>query len=222
LVLKNERHVVTSLFKIPKFTTILKPIQKTIIFEITKIKIPMKKLLFIFVLVVMAFTSCKKEETTDAAPTEEAVTEATAADSIASPATPQEQQATATTGDANSVMYNQPTTGSTVTAAPTPQPTQKVAKGMNPAHGQPGHRCDIEVGQPLNSPPGKIATPKQGAATVTQATTVTPAMKQLAEGATTTTTTPTTPVVTAPGMNPPHGQEGHDCAVPVGQPLPKK
>ena len=37
----------------------------------------------------------------------------------------------------------------------------------------------------------------------------------------TTTTTPSTPVVTAPGMNPPHGQEGHVCSVAVGAPLPK-
>lgn len=34
------------------------------------------------------------------------------------------------------------------TAAPQP-----VAAGMNPAHGQPGHRCDIAVGAPLNSKP---------------------------------------------------------------------
>jgi hypothetical protein len=27
------------------------------------------------------------------------------------------------------------------------------AAGINPAHGQPGHRCDIPVGQPLNSKP---------------------------------------------------------------------
>lgn len=26
---------------------------------------------------------------------------------------------------------------------------------LNPAHGQPGHRCDIAVGQPLNSKPEK-------------------------------------------------------------------
>jgi hypothetical protein len=31
-----------------------------------------------------------------------------------------------------------------------------------------------------------------------------------------------TETVTAPGMNPPHGQAGHDCAVAVGAPLPKK
>ena len=30
-----------------------------------------------------------------------------------------------------------------------------------------------------------------------------------------------TPVQTAPGMNPPHGQQGHDCAIAVGAPLNK-
>lgn len=40
----------------------------------------------------------------------------------------------------------------------TTQPTANtpVAKGMNPAHGQQGHRCDISVGAPLDSKP---ATP---------------------------------------------------------------
>ena len=77
-----------------------------------------------------------------------------------------------------------------------PQPAaQPVAAGMNPAHGQPGHRCDIPVGAPLNSPPGK-----QTAAPVAQ--TVTPAK-----------------TVTAPGMNPAHGQPGHRCDIAVGAPL---
>ena len=33
------------------------------------------------------------------------------------------------------------------------QSTPTVAAGMNPQHGQPGHRCDIPVGAPLNSKP---------------------------------------------------------------------
>lgn len=69
---------------------------------------------------------------------------------------------------------------------------------MNPAHGQPGHRCDIAVGAPLNSAPAKPAT-----TTTTQ--TVTPA--------------PATATKTAPGMNPPHGQPGHRCDIAVGAPL---
>ena len=31
--------------------------------------------------------------------------------------------------------------------------TQKTLPGMNPPHGEPGHRCDIAVGAPLNSKP---------------------------------------------------------------------
>jgi hypothetical protein len=92
----------------------------------------------------------------------------------------------------------------------TAQPTTTAA-GANPAHGQPGHRCDIPVGAPLNSPIA-TTTPQQNkpvpAATVT--TTTTP---------TVTTTVPTTP--TPEGMNPPHGQENHRCDIAVGAPLPK-
>ncbi len=75
-----------------------------------------------------------------------------------------------------------------------------VANGLNPAHGQPGHRCDISVGAPLNSPPGKT-TP-----TTTSNTPV---------------PVPNFPATNAEGqkLNPPHGQPGHDCAVEVGKPL---
>jgi len=78
---------------------------------------------------------------------------------------------------------------------------------MNPEHGQPGHRCDIAVGAPLNSPPA--AQPA-----VTTAPTFNTQPEQQAP-----VTAP--PAATAPGMNPPHGQPGHDCAVAVGAPLNK-
>jgi hypothetical protein len=32
------------------------------------------------------------------------------------------------------------------------QQTASTVTGMNPQHGQAGHRCDIAVGAPLNSP----------------------------------------------------------------------
>ncbi len=51
-------------------------------------------------------------------------------------------------------MQTIPASSQPVTAAPAP-----TAPGMNPPHGQPGHRCDIAVGAPLNSPPAKITTP---------------------------------------------------------------
>lgn len=82
--------------------------------------------------------------------------------------------------------------------------TATTAPGMNPPHGQPGHRCDISVGAPLNSKPAANNTPvvTQAPATATQVN------------------VPVTP--TAPGMNPPHGQPGHRCDIAVGAPLDGK
>lgn len=94
------------------------------------------------------------------------------------------------------------TQGQTVQVNPQQaQATQKVAPGMNPPHGQPNHRCDIAVGAPLSSPPGKTAAKAAKA-------TASPAIVQAQ---------PT--VKTAPGMNPPHGQPGHRCDIAVGAPL---
>ncbi len=80
-------------------------------------------------------------------------------------------------------------------------------KGINPAHGQPGHRCDIAVGAPLNSAPVQQVQATQG-----QTVQVNPNQQQVI-------TTTTTQVKTAKGMNPPHGQPGHRCDIPVGAPL---
>lgn len=92
------------------------------------------------------------------------------------------------------------------------------AKGMNPPHGQTGHRCDIAVGAPLNSPVAKTAPQK----------TVTPTDNEAAKNASVLMNPSYTPaagttktVITAPGMNPPHGQDGHRCDIAVGAPLPK-
>jgi hypothetical protein len=80
---------------------------------------------------------------------------------------------------------------------------------LNPAHGQPGHRCDIYVGQPLDSKP-VASLAQQKPATVT--TTAPPQ----------TVTVAPQPVKTEPGMNPPHGQPGHRCDIAVGAPLNSK
>ena len=81
------------------------------------------------------------------------------------------------------------------------------APGMNPAHGQPNHRCDISVGAPLNSKPAAPAATTVG--TQPQQPAVT--MKEV----------PST-VKTAPGMNPPHGEANHRCDIAVGAPLNSK
>ena len=88
-------------------------------------------------------------------------------------------------------------TSATPAVQPTATPPQKTTAktvtppGMNPQHGEPGHRCDIAVGAPLNSPVTKPGT-KTVASTATPAvqSTATPAQK----------TTPKT--VTARGNEP--------------------
>ena len=95
------------------------------------------------------------------------------------------------------VSNNQPQTA----AAPT-----NVA-GLNPAHGQPSHRCDIPVGAPLNSP----AT-NTGAANAAR-----PQIQKM----NTPVAVPTNSINTngTTRLNPEHGQPGHDCSVQVGAPL---
>ncbi len=83
----------------------------------------------------------------------------------------------------------------------------------NPAHGQPGHRCDIAVGAPLNSATIKVpqAQPVQYPTANTPAapaTAVTPAQASVSASQ---------PV--AAGTNPPHGQPNHRCDIAVGAPL---
>lgn len=83
--------------------------------------------------------------------------------------------------------------------------TSNSSSGLNPAHGAPGHRCDISVGAPLNSAPSASVTQSQP-----QAQTIT------------TTSNAAVKTATAPGMNPAHGEPGHRCDISVGAPLNSK
>jgi hypothetical protein len=186
----------------------------------------MKNILSALVLASVLFVSCKKEETavTPEANKEESVFSDSFSgpvDTTAVPVATATTPATTTTGN--------PTMMTTTQTATIPAPAP-VAKGMNPAHGQPGHRCDIAVGAPLNSAPGKATVQPMKSNTTTISSSDLKPGTVTTNGATITTVNnnpapnaaPVTPTVTAPGMNPPHGQEGHDCAVAVGAPLPKK
>lgn len=94
------------------------------------------------------------------------------------------------------------------------------ATGMNPPHGQPGHRCDIPVGQPLNSKPAQSGqTPST---TPNQAQTIQIDPNSLQPGKFSVENGKAKNVKTAKGMNPPHGEPGHRCDIPVGQPLNSK
>jgi hypothetical protein len=110
-------------------------------------------------------------------------------------------------------------TNAQYTATTTPAPTAVTAPGMNPPHGQPGHRCDIPVGQPLSSAPAQatqnVTVNNDGTKTIQ----IDP--NSLQPGKFTVDKTGKA-IKTAPGMNPPHGQPGHRCDIPVGQPLNSK
>jgi len=95
-------------------------------------------------------------------------------------------------------------------------PSVATAPGMNPPHGQPGHRCDIPVGQPLSSSPANQPAATQNV-TVNGNNPI-----QIDPGMVNPANSKSNPVKTAPGMNPPHGQPGHRCDIPVGQPLNSK
>jgi hypothetical protein len=97
------------------------------------------------------------------------------------------------TSNTSNPTVNTPAANAPATNAATP--SSNVA--LNPAHGEPGHRCDIQVGAPLNTPvQPKLTTPP-------------PVFQPQPTGS------------VAAGTNPPHGQPGHDCGIPVGAPLPK-
>jgi hypothetical protein len=79
---------------------------------------------------------------------------------------------------------------------------------LNPPHGEPGHVCSIPVGQPLDG---------SGDASATIAT----SPESFGQPATQPTITLDDNASGQSGMiNPPHGEPGHVCSVPVGQPIP--
>ena len=155
--------------------------------------------LALIVMASMALYSCKQDLQPQDSPVEES---AVVTDAAQDPS-----------GDMIQMQAGeQPTAQPQIMNSPQMQPQQaavtQVAPGMNPAHGQPNHRCDIAVGAPLSSPSGKpaaqpITTPVQ-----------TPQPQQ---GAPSILKAPSTS--TAVGMNPAHGQPGHKCDVAVGAPL---
>lgn len=106
---------------------------------------------------------------------------------------------------------------------------------LNPAHGLPGHICEIPVGSPL--PAGHDMTAPSRATFVEGPSTQTPAAVQRPVN---TSLSPTienaqrlnpsqvyqpsqqqsTEMGEKPELNPPHGQAWHRCDIPVGSPLP--
>ena len=161
------------------------------------------KTLFSFILAVAFVTvSCKNELEPQESMTEsDAIVVAN--DNVASP----------DALNVNTDMQSPPVQMSQPVQPQPQQPTsQKVAPGMNPAHGQPGHRCEIPVGAPLNSAPaaGTKPAPTLSSGPIQNNPAVaTPSILNPASSST-----------VKAGMNPEHGQPGHRCDIAVGQPLP--
>lgn len=97
---------------------------------------------------------------------------------------------------------------------------------LNPPHGQPGHRCEIPVGAPLNSPAANpVQQPATAAPTATAPTIRNNSMAPTIENANRITpsqqrSTAAPETGTKPANNPPHGQPWHRCDIAVGSPLP--
>jgi hypothetical protein len=114
-------------------------------------------------------------------------------------------------------ISNTPSAATNTVAAPAQTTTTK--PGMNPAHGQPGHRCEIAVGAPLSSAPAATTTPSNNVAVQSGG------LPQKISVPTVTTSAPPSPfpvVGSGSGLNPAHGQPGHRCEIAVGAPLPKQ
>ena len=77
---------------------------------------------------------------------------------------------------------------------------------LNPAHGQPNHRCDIAVGAPLGSPAKQVQPMPAAQPTPTATLPATPPQ-------------PAKVAATTAGLNPAHGKPNHRCDIAVGAPL---
>jgi hypothetical protein len=146
-----------------------------------------------FLLVAITATSCKNDETAKNQGDPRLVVPFTQQTAIANSSS---SVSTATSGNHN--LFHENNTGT----------TPSVAAGINPAHGQPNHRCDIAVGAPLNTPVNGSAQAQTTNAQPTQMVT--------------TTQTGGVKTITPKGINPPHGEKNHRCDIAVGAPINSK
>lgn len=165
------------------------------------------KVLPAFLILTLTLTACQNDAPqSGAASSETTGTETAPAPTSTGPAT-----------DVTSSSPMLPAASQNGASAPATADAAKGTGKVNPPHGQPGHRCDIAVGAPLDgaapaSKPGATAAQPAPAGAIPAApSTVSP--KPAGSAA-----TPTT----APGTNPPHGQPGHRCDIAVGAPLDSK
>ncbi len=173
-------------------------------------------------------TEKKAEAMPEAVPVNNSITPSTQPNAETSPATSTSTAAKPVTPNITSnpqvVIPSQPVTVSAPVVTQTNTTQTSTAKGLNPAHGQPGHRCDISVGAPLNSSPTTQPSIQQPTIIQQPAVTTTPPKTYISDVQKSTPAVITAPptTVVAEGMNPEHGKPGHRCDISVGAPLNSK
>lgn len=150
-------------------------------------KIRKLKKIIILIASVALFYSCDKAKTS------ETVSEARKSDS----AIVGNDLATSVSASENAV------TPAPVNASPVASTSGKPA--LNPAHGEPYHRCEIAVGAPIDSAPAQQNAPQTKTPSILRPT-VAPAPQAQSFGP-------------KPAMNPAHGEPHHRCDLAVGAPL---
>jgi hypothetical protein len=156
----------------------------------------------------VVFYSCdKKESSTEK--TQEITASTSKSDNVLEDTIPANVSAEITEVDQNSV----PSTGPTATPFPAEVSKSNGKPALNPAHGQPYHRCEIAVGAPLNNTSQQNTAPQtvgpqQNSANSTINTTPVPTFQ-----------VPANATGTKPALNPAHGQPYHRCELAVGAPL---
>jgi hypothetical protein len=154
----------------------------------------MKKIIFFGIISAAIFTACESAEEENTTPTSQTNTVAPAITSVP---------------DSQKALVPAP-----LETTPPPPVMAGASPKLNPAHGQPGHRCEIAVGAPLPAAGTTIAAQP--------ATQTSPAVQNIVPAA----PPPPAPVMnmtpvagTGKGVNPAHGQPGHRCDIAVGAPL---
>ena len=156
----------------------------------------MKKVIVMIFAVAALATSCKNTKNTE--------TQNSAAQTATAPETKSQDDATSQSSapEKNSVADNTSTSGK---------------PALNPAHGEPYHRCDIAVGAPIDSPaPAQNAAPQvaQQQSAPNAGFNTNPISPSLAPPVSS-----TADIGPKPALNPPHGQPHHRCDLQVGAPL---
>ena len=175
----------------------------------------MKNLSLLFVANALLISCEKKQEETVATETKPATEQVDSA------------SATPTVGTVSSIEAPIATTAPITPVVEKTTAETKVTPGkkpaLNPAHGEPFHRCDIAVGAPIDSAPAPKPTPAPQVAQqapVNSNFNTNPIPAAAPQVLPAPQATPVTQNIgPKPAVNPPHGQPHHRCDIQVGAPL---